>query len=159
MFFDKKRGNNLICINVGNKPFNVLATSIIPDYHVNGDAICLSLFRHDNDGNRIDNITDWGLEQFRRKYGPGSSVESAGAGKSKRPTKKRVARKSGKEIQREDVFHYVYAVLHNPAYRKKYERNLEREFPRIPFYDDFWKWGRWGKKLMDLHINYERAKP
>ena len=64
-----------------------------------------------------------------------------------------------KKITKEDIFHYVYAVLHNPAYRKKYELNLKREFPRIPFYKDFWQWTKWGKQLMDLHINYEDAKP
>jgi predicted helicase len=50
-------------------------------------------------------------------------------------------------------------VLHNPAYRTKYELNLKREFPRIPFYDDFNKWSAWGKELMELHINYEQVKP
>ncbi len=64
-----------------------------------------------------------------------------------------------KDITKEDIFHYVYAVLHNPAYRKKYEINLKREFPRIPLYDDFWQWAAWGKQLMDLHVNYEKAKP
>ena len=83
---------------------------------------------------RIDNITDWGLEQFVNHY-------------------------KDKKIKKEDIFHYVYAVLHNPAYRKKYELNLKREFPRIPFYKDFWQWAKWGKQLMDLHINYEDAKP
>jgi len=60
-------------------------------------------------------------------------------------------------ITKEDIFHYVYAVLHNPAYRKKYELNLKREFPRIPLYKDFWQWAKWGKLLMDIHINYEDA--
>jgi predicted helicase len=63
-----------------------------------------------------------------------------------------------KVIEKEDIFHYVYAVLHNPAYRKKYEMNLKREFPRIPLYDDFWKWAAWGKELMDLHINFEEVE-
>ena len=62
-------------------------------------------------------------------------------------------------ITKEDIFHYTYAVLHNPAYRKKYELNLKREFPRIPFYTDFWQWAKWGKELMVLHINYETVKP
>ncbi len=53
----------------------------------------------------------------------------------------------------------MYAVLHNPAYRKKYELNLKREFPRIPFYEDFKQWAAWGKTLMDLHINYETVEP
>ena len=45
--------------------------------------------------------------------------------------------------------------MHDPKYRQKYELNLKREFPRIPFYDDFWKWVAWGQALMNLHINYE----
>nr|WP_277422498.1 type ISP restriction/modification enzyme [Cyanobacterium aponinum] len=62
-------------------------------------------------------------------------------------------------ITKEDIFHYVYGVLHNPEYREKYELNLKREFPRIPFYDDFWQWANWGKKLMNLHLNYEEIEP
>ena len=64
-----------------------------------------------------------------------------------------------KKIKKEDIFHYVYGVLHNPAYRKKYELNLKREFPRIPFYQDFYQWADWGKELMDWHINYETIEP
>jgi predicted helicase len=62
-------------------------------------------------------------------------------------------------ITKRDIFHYVYAVLHNPAYREKYELNLKREFPRIPFYEDFWQWATWGQQLMDLHINFESVAP
>jgi predicted helicase len=50
-------------------------------------------------------------------------------------------------------------VLHNPKYLQKYEQNLKREFPRIPFYDDFWQWIKWGNQLMELHINYETVTP
>lgn len=64
-----------------------------------------------------------------------------------------------RSITKEDIFHYVYGVLHNPEYRKKYELNLKREFPRVPFYDDFWKWAGWGAELMELHINYETVEP
>ena len=53
----------------------------------------------------------------------------------------------------------MYAVLHHPAYREKYALNLKREFPRIPFYADFWQWANWGQQLMDLHLNYEQVKP
>jgi predicted helicase len=45
------------------------------------------------------------------------------------------------------------------VYREKYALNLKREFPRIPFYDDFAKWAGWGERLLDLHIGYEQAKP
>ncbi len=62
-------------------------------------------------------------------------------------------------ITKLEIFHYTYAVLHNPAYREKYELNLKREFPRIPFYDNFRQWADWGRQLMDLHINYETIEP
>ncbi|MEJ7823411.1 MAG: type ISP restriction/modification enzyme, partial [Chitinophagaceae bacterium] len=45
----------------------------------------------------------------------------------------------------------------NPTYRKKYELNLKREFPRIPLYDNFKQWASWGKRLIELHIDYESA--
>ena len=50
-------------------------------------------------------------------------------------------------------------MLHDPFYREKYAQNLKREFPRIPFYTDFWQWADWGKELMDLHIGYESVAP
>lgn len=62
-------------------------------------------------------------------------------------------------ITKQAIFHYVYAVLHDPLYREKYAQNLKREFPRIPFYDDFWRWSDWGRDLMALHIDYESVEP
>jgi predicted helicase len=91
-------------------------------------------YTFDKDGNKSENITEWGLNQFNKQY-------------------------KTKKITREDIFYYSYSVLHNPEYRKKYELNLKREFPRIPFYEDFFKWAKWGKELMELHLNYEEAKP
>jgi REP element-mobilizing transposase RayT len=64
-----------------------------------------------------------------------------------------------KDITKLDIFHYTYAVLHHPAYRTKYELNLKREFPRLPFYADFHQWAAWGEGLMDLHLNYETVEP
>lgn len=49
--------------------------------------------------------------------------------------------------------------MHHPAYRQKYELNLKREFPRLPFYADFHQWAQWGKTLMELHLNYETIEP
>ncbi len=121
------------------KPFMCLASDQIPDYHLTGDSQCLPLYRYDRNGNLIDNITDWGLEQFQNYYCRNEIHVST--------------------ITKEDIFHYTYAVLHNPAYRTEYERNLKREFPRLPFYDDFHQWVSWGKQLMDLHINYETVEP
>lgn len=116
----------------------VLASSLIIDAGFlkqgNGITQCVPLYRFDANGERYDNNTDWGLQQFRAHY-------------------------MNKRITREDIFHYTYAVLHHPAYRRKYALNLKREFPRLPFYEDFRQWATWGKELMDLHIHYETVKP
>jgi predicted helicase len=119
----------------------------------------LPLYRYTDDGTRVENITDWGLEQFRKKYG--AETQSFPRTRESNKNKNKIPASAGmtkKGISKEDIFHYVYAVLHNPAYRKKYEINLKREFPRIPLYENFWQWAEWGKQLMDLHVNYEKAK-
>ncbi len=90
-------------------------------------------------GERIQNVTDWAFNQFKAHY--------------------RSEKKAKRTITRDAIFHYVYAVLHDPIYREKYAQNLKREFPRIPFYADFWKWAEWGEALMALHIGYETVKP
>ena len=51
----------------------------------------------------------------------------------------------GNFISKEDIFHYTYVVLYHRAYRNRYALNLKREFPRIPFYNDFFKWAKWGR--------------
>ena len=131
---NQNQDNIIIAINQGTKPFNVIASKHIVDLHFNGDSNCLPLYRYDSDGTRRDNITDWGFNQFAKRYGK-------------------------KGMSKEAIFHYVYAVLHHPAYRTKYELNLKREFPRVPFYDDFAQWSAWGKRLMELHIGYESVEP
>lgn len=122
-------------VNFGNsKPFHCLSSNSIIDLHLTGDSQCLPLYYYDENGNRHENITDWGLEKFQTHY-------------------------NNKKIKKLDIFHYTYAVLHHPTYCQKYEQNLKREFPRLPFYENFQQWVKWGKKLMELHINYETIKP
>lgn len=116
-----------------SKPFHCLSSNLIVDLHLTGDSQCFSLYRYVK-GDRIDNITDWGLQQFQAHYGD-------------------------RAITKLDIFHYTYAVLHHPAYRQKYEQNLKREFPRLPFYENFSQWANWGKQLMNLHIEYESVEP
>jgi len=133
------RDNPTITFITGTaKPFSVLAVSSLFDMNfvspAAGGTYGMPLMRYGKDGASSANLTDWGLDQFRTHYGD-----------------------SG--ITKEQVFHYVYAVLHDPVYREKYALNLKREFPRIPFYPDFHRWAAWGKELMDLHIGYETAVP
>jgi predicted helicase len=136
IFPKKEIENKLIAVtNHIQIPFLVLATNYVPSLDVGGrPGQCLPLYRYDEKGDRTENITDWGLTQFQTHY--------------KDP-----------KITKENIFHYTYAVLHHSAYRTKYELNLKREFPRLPFYEDFHQWASWGKALMDLHLNYETIEP
>jgi len=129
------RKNIAITVNgANNVSWESFSVNTYTDLNLHkGGAKLFPLYRYDQAGNRVENITDWGLEQFRTHY-------------------------QDQKISKKAIFHYTYAVLHNPAYRQKYELNLKREFPRLPFYPDFGQWVAWGKALMELHINYETAK-
>jgi len=134
LFPHRDSENIVIAVNVGNNPFNVLASKYLVDLHFNGDSQCFPRYVYNPDGTRVDNITDWALAQFQDQY-------------------------AATTITRLDIFHYVYAVLHDPAYRAQYALNLKREFPRIPFYADFGQWAAWGQRLLELHLHYETAAP
>ena len=60
-----------------------------------------------------------------------------------------------KSINKWDIFYFVYGLLHHPQYRTKYAANLKRELPRLPLVKDFSDLSTAGKRLADLHINYE----
>jgi len=129
------------------KPWMAMAVDRLPDLHFVGAAagtLCFAATVIDASGTRIDNITDWSLAEFKKHYQPG---------RSKRP----------QPITKQAIFHYVYAVLHDPQYRETYAQNLKREFPRIPLHGDsettFWQWAAWGETLMALHIGYEHVAP
>jgi predicted helicase len=155
--FGSTNENTALLIDAGAKAFSTIATPILPDYHANGDSICFSLCRFAN-GHRIDNITDWALEQFCAHYDGNAPSphpeEPAPAGVSKGE-----GARQAPPITKDAIFHYIYGVLHDPIYREKYALNFKREFPRIPFYADFWKWAGWGEKLMALHVGYETVAP
>ena len=66
---------------------------------------------------------------------------------------------SNDSIAKEDVFHYLYALLHHPAYRERYAANLKRELPRIPFAPNFDAFATAGQGLARLHVEYESLEP
>ncbi len=120
------------------KPWMALATKWMPDRHLVGAAaaaICVGRSRYNKEGDRLDNITGWALKQFVDRYGKAAAIST------------------------NDIFAYVYAVLHDPVYRETYALNLKQEFPRIPLYPDFKRWRDWGQTLLDLHIGYETIAP
>lgn len=163
-FFGSKLNSLNPCIGtigLGTEvPFSVVAFNVINDLNslsnaANGNKT-MPLYRYDNNGNRFYNITDWSLKLFREYYKPSVKSEIDLSGLTDGEL---IAFSYDKEINKEDIFFYTYGVLYNPAYRKKYELDLKREFPRLPLYNNFFQWAEWGKELMDLHINYETAEP
>jgi predicted helicase len=84
-----------------------------------------------------DGITDAGLKHFQAAY-------------------------PGETITKEDLFYYVYGLLHSEDYRSTFADNLSKELPRIPAVKssaDFWAFTEAGRKLGDLHVNYETVEP
>jgi predicted helicase len=132
-----------LCVYSHN-PLAVLGTTGPFDYCLlkrgNGGTESVARWIIGTDGRRTENISDWALETFTKYY------------RKERNSKSH-------HINKEDIFYYVYGVLHNPIYREKYALNLRREFPRIPLYPDFWQWADWGKELMNLHVGYESVEP
>lgn len=133
---EKVKKNTVICFSTSKRiPFVALASHQIPSLGLFMEPVqCIPLYRYDKQGNRHDNITMWGRKQFCSHY-------------------------HTKKITAEDIFHYTYAVFHNPVYLEKYAVNLKQEFPRLPFYDDFAQWVQWGKSLIKLHAEFEKQKP
>ena len=128
--------NRAIClVAVGNKkPFHCLMTQQVTNLHFTGDSQCFPFYTYDEDGtNRRENITDWALTQFRGHY-------------------------RDEAITKRDIFHYVYALLNHPDYRERYQANLKRDLPHLPYTPDFWGFAKAGGRLGEIHINYEEAE-
>ena len=83
---------------------------------------------------RVDNVTDATLASYREHYGDTG-------------------------ITKEDIFFYVYALLHHPEYRERYEDDLKKMLPHIPRAAGFHTYASVGRELADLHVNYERVEP
>jgi predicted helicase len=141
---DRFTDNHLNCVALDNKyiaysgrghnhVFSTFASKYIPNYDAIEKGQCLPLYIKNQSGQQTGNVTGWALTTFMKHY---------------RDT----------TITKEDVFHYVYAVFHNPGYKEKYKDDLHREHPAIPLYKNFKKWVAWGKSLMDIHVNYETVE-
>jgi predicted helicase len=156
--FPTPRHRNVVISVMGigaAKPFSALVTSYLPDLELISKGQCFPLYWYDKpkqessaqgemfaaDGGadedgyiRRDAITDWALETFRAHY-------------------------ADPAITKEDIFWYVYGVLHSPEYRQRFAANLKKMLPRIPFATDFWAFSKVGRKLGEWHLNYESVEP
>ena len=133
---ETEQENQVICVSgYGLKEFAVLMSKFIPDLNFYATPQqSFPFYTYDEDGtNRRENITDWALTQFRGHY-------------------------QDEAITKRDIFHYVYALLNHPDYRERYQANLKRDLPHLPYTPDFWGFAKAGERLGEIHINYEEAE-
>ncbi|HCW07857.1 MAG TPA: hypothetical protein DGG95_10900 [Cytophagales bacterium] len=153
LFPTKNIGNIAICITgVGSsKPFSILITSLISNldtiekcqifpmyYYEENKSIQKGMFDTDESQKYIrrDAISDFILERAKTQY--------------------------GKNVTREDIFYYVYGFLHSNEYRETFTNDLKKMLPRLPLVEDvkdFWAFSKAGRKLAELHLNYETVAP
>ena len=154
-FFPTPAHENLvICVSgVGvTKDFSTIITDTLPDLELIGKSQCFPLYYYeerpkasptlfdqaDDTGEHVrrDGVSDFILDRARKMYGP--------------------------RVAKEDIFYYVYGLLHSPDYRTAFAADLKKMLPRIPLVDesrDFWKFSQIGRQLAELHINYEQVPP
>ncbi|GAA8767423.1 hypothetical protein VN0806_13760 [Helicobacter pylori] len=134
IFPNKDAQNVVINTGVGNgKNFSALVSDAIPDIHFIGDANAYPLYYYDDLGNRYNAISGYALNLFRRHYQDNAITE-------------------------EEIFYYIYAILHHKGYLEKYKNSLAKEAPRIALSDDFKELSMLGKELAKLHLNYESGE-
>jgi len=143
--------NRTICIlGAGeNKVFSVLMFNAITEYKTFYNAQCFPLYYYEKyedsglikdekpDSNgyiKREAITNFSLDEFKSSY-------------------------LDKKIEKEDIFYYVYALFHSPAYKDVFQNDLKKMLPRIPFVKDFWGFCKIGRELAETHLNYETIEP
>lgn len=155
LFPTSNQRNLVICVECigARRDFTALITDCIPDLHVLEAAQCFPLYWYDDSTADIadlfsapqsemdryvrrDGVTDWILSTARKQY--------------------------GSRVTKEDIFYYVYGILHAPDYRTTFAADLKKSLPRLPLVkspDDFWAFSRAGRSLAELHLGYEHVEP
>lgn len=170
--------NVVIMVSPGANPMPLI-TDVVPNLHTNGDSRCFPLYwfeRRDGCSNglfaesngrqdkyvRHDAITDEALEVFRAAYpnafggGKGRTIEQAKA--DGLPSK--IANSNERfDVNKVDIFYYVYGILHSPEYRSRFGANLQKDLPRIPLSRNFREFCAAGRALAKLHLGYEAIEP
>ncbi|GAA7694209.1 DEAD/DEAH box helicase family protein [Helicobacter pylori] len=134
IFPDKDTQNVVINTGVGNgKNFSALVSDCISSYDLISHNQAYPLYYYDDLGNRHYAISGYALNLFRKHYEDNSIAE-------------------------EEIFYYIYAILHHKGYLEKYKNSLTKEDPRIALSEDFKELSILGKELAKLHLNYESGE-
>ncbi len=134
IFPDKDAQNVVInTSSMASRNFSCLIANEITDVQTMANTQAYPLYYYDDLGNRHDAISGYALNLFRRHYGDNLIVE-------------------------EEIFYYIYAVLHHKGYLEKYKNSLAKEVPRIALSEDFKELSMLGKELAELHLNYENGE-
>jgi hypothetical protein len=162
LFPQEGAGNLVIVVKQRWSGYGQFALMVdhVPDVQSDGGTQCFPLYLYSSLDSDADGAVARQTALFGDKTKPASMVrndaitaEGLAHFQSAYP---------GETITREDVFYYVYGLLHSPDYRERFADNLGKELPRIPRVKtaaDFWAFSQAGRKLADLHLNYERVEP
>jgi predicted helicase len=150
--FPKAGINNLvICVSANFKEGSVIISDLIPDLHFNGDTQAFPLYYYEEKDNQSKSLFDPDDDsEFTRRDGVSNFILEQ--------SQKQYAT----NVSKEDIFYYAYGFLHNQEYRETFASDLKKMLPRLPLVEDagdFWALSKAGRKLADLHINYETVEP
>jgi predicted helicase/SOS-response transcriptional repressor LexA len=140
-----------------SKQFSALALNYIPNLHTLDTGQCFPRYYYE----KVEHHEEIGLFENNQNKQGGHGIELY----ERRDAITDEALNLFKEhynddtINKDNLFHYIYGILHSPEYKKRFGATLKRMLPRIPFAQDFWAFSNAGRELMDLHINYEEIEP
>jgi len=148
--FPSINAENLVISVTGlgaTKPFSALVTNTVPDLEMISKGQCFPLYYFD-EAPQDDLLGNAGAEPYIRRDAIAASALA-------------VFRKTYADdsISKEDLFYYIYGVLHSPEYKTRFEADLKKQLPRIPFARDFWAFSKAGRELAHWHLNYETVEP
>ena len=149
LFPTKNIKNIIICVSgiSGTKQNTVFITAQIPDLNLlDAGTQCFPLYYYEKRSVYHPTLFDTGNEEYTRKDGITNFILE------------RCRESYGPKVTKEDIFYYVYGLLHSPDYRKAFAADLKKMLPRIPLVEnpaDFWAFSKAGRTLADLHLNYE----
>ncbi len=145
--------NFVICVSgVGvTKEFSTIITDTIPDLELIGKSQCFPLYYYEEQDKQSPTLFDFSNQansDFIRRDGVTDFILD------------RAKKQYGRNVTKEDIFYYVYGILHSPEYRTTFSNDLKKMLPRLPLVEDvrkFWKFSKTGRELAELHINYEEV--